>query len=152
MDERGDANREGELLRNIEEYQTKLAQLQEHQANLVDMQTRVRERLNEARQAQRMFLLQDNQNMTNSEGYQGSLPSNVERLETETAALRGKLAQLQSKKKRMDHLVAELQAIEQASEKSSSCVSFTFEKDAHKNFYMSCKLVYIELISFLSFV
>ncbi|XP_020292735.1 uncharacterized protein LOC109859163 isoform X2 [Pseudomyrmex gracilis] len=126
MDERGDGIREVELLRNIEEYQTKLVQLQEHQANLVDMQTRVRERLNEARQAQRMLLLQDNQNTTSnstaSEGnYNASLPSNVERLETETAALRGKLAQLQSKKKRMDHLVAELQAIEQASDKSSSC-------------------------------
>lgn len=140
MDERGDGNREVELLRNIEEYQTKLVQLQEHQANLVDMQSRVRERLNEARQAQRMLLLQDNQNMSNStasDGYPStaSIPSNVERLETETAALRGKLAQLQSKKKRMDHLVAELQAIEQASDKSSSCVSFTFEQ-CTLNFYI----------------
>lgn len=127
MDERGDAIREMQLRRNMEEYQTKLALLQEHQASLVGMQMRFRERLNEARHAQQMLLQQENQNTLNSaawEGNQASLPgpTNVEQLESETAALRGKLAQLQTKKKQMDHLVAELQAIE-ASDRGS-CVSF----------------------------
>lgn len=124
MDERGDASREMQLRRNVEEYQSKLAQLQEHQANLVGMQMRFRERLNEARQAQQMLLQQENtSNSISWEGNRASLPgpTNVEQLESETAALRGKLAQLQSKKKHMDHLVAELQAIE--SFERSSCVS-----------------------------
>lgn len=123
----------------MEEYQNKLTQLQEQQANLMDMQIRVRERLNEARQAQQILLQQENQqenqeenqqeitsNLTTWEGNQASLsdPIHVEQLESETAALRGKLAQLQVKKKHMDQLVTELQAIE-AYDRSSS-VSFIF--------------------------
>lgn len=113
----------------MEEYQNKLAQLQEQQASVTDMQICIRERLNKARQAQQMLLQQENQNHTpNSSTWEdanrASLPSpaNVEQLESETEALRGKLAQLQTKKKQMDHLVSELQAIE-ASDRSS-CVSF----------------------------
>lgn len=129
IDECGDISREMQLRRNMEEYQNKLAQLQEQQVSLADMQLCVRERLNKARQAQQMLLQQDNQNASDSATWddnRASLPSpaNVEQLESETVALRGKLAQLQTKKKRMDHLVAELQAIE-ASDRGS-CVSFTF--------------------------
>lgn len=113
----------------MEEYQNKLAQLQEQQASLADMQICVRERLNKARQAQQMLLQQENQNTPNSttwEDNRASLPSpaNVEQLESETAALRGKLVQLQTKKKQMDHLVAELQTIEMSDR--GSCVSFNF--------------------------
>lgn len=115
----------------MEEYQNKLTQLQEQQANLMDMQIRVRERLNEARQAQQMLLQQENQqentsNLTTWEGNHAPLsdPINVEQLESETAVLRGKLAQLQIKKKHMDQLVTELQAIE-AYDRGSS-VSFIF--------------------------
>ncbi|XP_011880116.1 PREDICTED: uncharacterized protein LOC105568784 [Vollenhovia emeryi] len=117
--------REMQLRRNMEEYQNKLAQLQEQQASLADMQMCVRERLNKARQAQQMLLQQENQNTPNSatwEDNRASLPSpsNVEQLESETAVLRGKLAQLQTKKKQMDHLVAELQAIETSDRGSCS--------------------------------
>ncbi|XP_046141499.1 uncharacterized protein LOC114876384 isoform X2 [Osmia bicornis bicornis] len=108
-EENGDAGREIQLRKKMEESQRKLAQLQEHQASLVGMQLRVRERLNEARQAQQALLQQENQN---SVGLAVPLPVNVEQLESETAELRGKLAQLQTKKKNMDHLVAELQAVE----------------------------------------
>lgn len=125
MDERGDASREVQLRRNVEEYQNKLAQLQEHQANLVGMQMRFRERLNEARQAQQMLLQQENQN-NSWEDNRASLPTNVEQLESETAVLRGKLVQLQTKKKQMDHLVAELQAIEAFERGSSVSVSSFF--------------------------
>ncbi|XP_039305243.1 uncharacterized protein LOC105195216 isoform X2 [Solenopsis invicta] len=123
IDECGDASREMILRRNMEEYQNKLAQLQEQQANLTDMQMCVRERLNKARQAQQMLLQHENQNTSNSapatwEDNRPRSPSNVEQLESETVALRGKLAQLQTKKKQMDHLVAELQAIE-ASDRGS---------------------------------
>ncbi|XP_012521845.1 uncharacterized protein LOC105828171 [Monomorium pharaonis] len=123
IDECGDASREMLLRRNMEEYQNKLAQLQEQQASLADMQMCVRERLNKARQAQQMLLQQENQNMPNSTTWEDNRvslpsPSNVEQLESETAALRGKLVQLQTKKKQMDHLVAELQAIE-ASDRGS---------------------------------
>lgn len=126
VDEGGDANREMRLRRNLEEYQSKLTQLQEHQANLMGMQMRVRERLNEARQAQQL-LLQEDQNTSNSatwEDNRASLsdPVKVEQLESQTAVLKGKLAQLQTKKKHMDHLVAELQALE-ASDRGN-CVSF----------------------------
>lgn len=125
MDEHGDNSREMQLRRNMEDYQNKLAQLQEHQASLAGMQMRVRERLNEARQAQQMLLQQENQNAANSswEGNRASLPgpANVEQLESQTEVLRGKLAQLQTKKKQMDHLVAELQALE--SSERGSCVS-----------------------------
>lgn len=128
MDECGDAGREMQLRRNMEEYQNKLAQLQEQQASLADMQICVRERLNKARQAQQMLLQQENQNPSNSyvEDNRASLsnPANVEQLESETAVLRGKLVQLQTKKKQMDHLVAELQAIEMSDR--GSCVSFNF--------------------------
>lgn len=111
-----------QLRKKMEESQRKLAQLQEHQASLVGMQLRVRERLNEARQAQQALLQQENQN---SIGLALPLPANVEQLENETAALRGKLAQLQTKKKNMDHLVAELQAAESLSDRGS-CVSTLF--------------------------
>jgi len=129
IDECGDASREMQLRRNMEEYQNKLAQLQEQQASLADMQMCVRERLNKARQAQQVLLQRENQSTPNSttwEDNRASLPSpaNVEQLESETAALRGKLAQLQTKKKQMDHLVAELQAIETSDR--GSCVSFNF--------------------------
>lgn len=127
MDERGDGSREMQLRRNMEEYQNKLTQLQEHQASLAGMQVRVRERLNEARQAQQMLLQQENQNATNSTAWDGNRtslpgPANVEQLESQTEVLRGKLAQLQTKKKQMDHLVAELQALETS--ERGSCVSF----------------------------
>ncbi|XP_071863982.1 combover isoform X2 [Bombus fervidus] len=115
-EENGDINREMQLRKKMEESQRKLAQLQEHQASLVGMQLRVRERLNEARQAQQALLQQENQN---SIGLALPLPANVEQLENETAALRGKLAQLQTKKKNMDHLVAELQAAESLSDRGS---------------------------------
>lgn len=113
----------------MEEYQNKIAQLQEQQASLADMQMCVREKLSKARQAQQILLQQENQNTPNSTTWEDSRaslpsPSNVEQLESETATLRGKLAQLQTKKKQMDHLVAELQAIE-ASDRGS-CVSFNF--------------------------
>ncbi|XP_012217948.1 uncharacterized protein [Linepithema humile] len=125
VDEGGDAGREMHLRRNMEEYQTKLAQLQEHQASLVGMQIRVRERLNEARQAQQILLQQENQNTSNTATWESNRapstgPANVEQLESETAVLRGKLAQLQTKKKHMDHLVAELQAIESSDRGSCS--------------------------------
>ncbi|XP_029160927.1 uncharacterized protein LOC114932743 [Nylanderia fulva] len=118
VDEGGDANREMRLRRNLEDYQNKLTQLQEHQANLMGMQIRVRERLNEARQAQQL-LLQEDQNASNSATWEdnrasSSDPGKVEQLESQTAVLKGKLAQLQTKKKHMDHLVAELQALEAA--------------------------------------
>ncbi|KAL6259062.1 hypothetical protein P5V15_008983 [Pogonomyrmex californicus] len=134
VDERGDASREMQLRRNMEEYQNKLAQLQEQQANLTDLQLCVRERLNKARQAQQMLLQQDNQNTPNSatwEDNRASLPSpaNVEHIESETAALRGKLMQLQAKKKQMDHLVAELQAIEAADRGSCSSEGSRTVKD-----------------------
>ncbi|XP_043526005.1 signal transducer and activator of transcription B isoform X2 [Frieseomelitta varia] len=115
-EENGDVNREMQLRKKMEESQRKLVQLQEHQASLVGMQLRVRERLNEARQAQQALLQQENQN---SIGLALPLPVNVEQLENETAALRGKLAQLQTKKKNMDHLVAELQAAESLSDRGS---------------------------------
>ncbi|EZA52085.1 hypothetical protein DMN91_012046 [Ooceraea biroi] len=116
VDERGDGSREMQLRRNMEDYQNKLAQLQEHQASLAGMQVRVRERLNEARQAQQMLLQEENQNAASAASL--SAPANVEQLESQTEVLRGKLAQLQTKKKQMDYLVAELQAIE-ASERGS---------------------------------
>ena len=95
----------------MEELQRKLAQLQDHQASLVGMQLRVTETLNEARQTQQALLQQESQNAALP------LPVNVEQLESETA----KLAQLQTKKKHMDHLIAELQALEMA--ERGSCVS-----------------------------
>ncbi|KAG7206907.1 hypothetical protein KM043_000801 [Ampulex compressa] len=94
VDENGDVSREAHLRKKMEESQRKLAQLQEHQANL-----------------------QENQN-TDALTWEGAnplpmpLPTNVEQLESETAVLRGKLAQLQTKKKNIDHLLAELQAAE----------------------------------------
>ncbi|XP_017880567.1 uncharacterized protein LOC108625240 isoform X2 [Ceratina calcarata] len=91
-EENGDVNREIELRRKMEESQRKLAQLQEHQASLQENQSTVAL----------------------------PLPANVEQLESETAALRGKLAQLQTKKKTMDHLVAELQAVEMSDRGSCS--------------------------------
>lgn len=118
----------------MEEYQNKLAQLQEQQASIADLQMGFRESLNKMRQAQQTllqqkFLQQENQiapNSTTWEDNRASLPSpaNVEQLESETASLRDKLMELQTKKKQMDHLVAELQAIEMSDR--GSCVSFNF--------------------------
>lgn len=116
----------------MEEYQNKLAQLQEQQANLMGMQMRVRERLNEARQAQQMLLQQEDQNTSNSATWEDNRasvpdPTKFEQLESQTAMLKGKLASLQTRKKHMDHLVAELQALEASSVSDrGSCVSFTF--------------------------
>lgn len=124
--EDGDENfgnsREMMLRRKLEDSQRKLAQLQEYQANLIGMQLHARETLNEARQAQQALLQQENQAAGASawEGNNMPVPANVEELESETAALRGKLAQLQSKKKHMDHLVAELQAVEMSDRGSCS--------------------------------
>ncbi|KYN37986.1 Pericentriolar material 1 protein [Trachymyrmex septentrionalis] len=126
IDECGDASREMQLRRNMEEYQNKLAQLQEQQASLADMQICVRDRLNKARQAQqvlwRQVTLNDSPNSTTLEDVRAPLPNpaNVEQLKSETVALRGKLAQLLTKKKQMDHLVAELQAIETSDRGSCS--------------------------------
>lgn len=107
----------------MEETQRKLAQLQEQEASLLGMQLRTRERLNEARQAQQIFLQQGEQGNGPWEGSYQQQPgqSNPDHLDSEHAALRGKLAQLQNKKKRMDHLVAELQAVD--SSDRGSCVS-----------------------------
>ncbi|OAD53653.1 Pericentriolar material 1 protein [Eufriesea mexicana] len=126
-EENGDVSREMQLRKKMEESQRILAQLQEHQASLVGMQLRVREKLNEARQAQQALLQQENQN---SIGVSLPMPMNVEQLESETAALKGKLAQLQTKKKNMDHLVAELQAVEMSDRGScSSEASRNFIRD-----------------------
>ncbi|XP_061927289.1 uncharacterized protein LOC108002879 isoform X2 [Apis cerana] len=128
--EENDVSREMELRKKMEESQRKLAQLQEHQASLVGMQLRVRERLNEARQAQQALLQQENQN---SIGSALPLPMNIEQLESETAALRGKLAQLQTKKKNMDHLVAELQAVEMSDRGSCSSEGIIQGKSSRRN-------------------
>ncbi|XP_076176767.1 combover isoform X2 [Ptiloglossa arizonensis] len=112
VDENGETSREVKL-RKMEELQRKLAHLLKHQANVVGMQLRVSETLNEARQAQQALLQQENQNAVS---LSQALPVNVEQLESETA----KLAQLQTKKKHMDHLVAELQAIEMSDRGSCS--------------------------------
>ncbi|OAD53655.1 hypothetical protein WN48_09668 [Eufriesea mexicana] len=108
-EENGDVSRDMQLRKKMEESQRILSQLQEHQASLVGMQLRVREKLNEARQAQQALLQQENQN---SIRVALPMPMHVEQLASETAALKGKLAQLQTKKKNMVHLVAELQAVE----------------------------------------
>ncbi|KAK2584748.1 hypothetical protein KPH14_007078 [Odynerus spinipes] len=124
-DENIDTSREMILRRKMEESQRKLAQLQEHHSNLIGMQLHVRKTLNEARRAQLVLLQQENQAARTST-WEGNnhlpvpLPANVEELESETAVLRGKLAQLQSKKKHMDHLVAELQAVEMSDRGSCS--------------------------------
>nr|XP_050849678.1 uncharacterized protein LOC127063680 isoform X2 [Vespula vulgaris] len=124
-EENTDTSREMILRRKMEESQRKLVQLQEYHANLVGMQHRVRERLNEARQAQQALLQQENQ-AAGTSTWEGNnrlvapLPTNVEELQSETAALRGKLTQLQSKKKHMDHLLAELQVVEMSDRASCS--------------------------------
>ncbi|XP_014614048.1 PREDICTED: serine-rich adhesin for platelets isoform X2 [Polistes canadensis] len=124
-EENTETNREIILRRKMEESQRKLVQLQEYHANLVGMQLRVRERLNEARQAQQALLQQENQDAGTST-WEGNnrmpvpLPSNVEELQSETAVLRGKLTQLQTKKKHMDHLLAELQVVEMSDRASCS--------------------------------
>ncbi|XP_031834636.1 combover isoform X2 [Nomia melanderi] len=110
-DENGELSRETKL-RKMEELQRKLAHLMKHQASVVGMQLSVTERLNEARRAQQALLQQENQNEV---VLSQSLPVNVEQLESATA----KLAQLQTKKKRMDHIVAELHAIEMMSDRGS---------------------------------
>lgn len=113
----------------MEASQRKLVQLQEHQANLVGMQLRVRERLTEARQAQQVLLAQENQasNVTSSSPAwengnrpEQQLANDAEVLESETAALKGKLAALHHKKKQMDSLVSELQAVEMSDRASCS--------------------------------
>lgn len=123
-DEHGDGEREAQLQRKVEETQRKLAQLQEQEASLLGMQLRARERLSEARQAQQIFLQQGEQGNGAWEGTERQPQPgqvNADQLESEHAALRGKLVQLQNKKKRMDHLVAELQAVD--SFDRGSCVS-----------------------------
>ncbi|XP_046748721.1 uncharacterized protein LOC124412679 isoform X7 [Diprion similis] len=113
IDEHGDGGREAQLQRKVEETQRKLAQLQEQEASLLGMHLRAKERLNAARQAQQVFLQQGEQGAwegPDRQQHQGQ--SNADELESEHAALRGKLVQLQNKKKRMDHLVAELQAVD----------------------------------------
>ncbi|XP_076236205.1 combover [Calliopsis andreniformis] len=112
-EENEEMNREAQLRKKLEDVQEKLAELQEHQASLVGIQLRVTETLNEARQTQQALLQQDNQNTSS---LAMPLLVNMEQLETETA----KLAQLQAKKKHMDQLVAELQAIEMAEKGSCS--------------------------------
>lgn len=113
-----------ELRRKMEASQRKLTELQEHQANLVGMQLQVRERLNAARQAQQVLLQQENQAQSaiapssSSSAWEtpsrGSQPpqAEAEEIDGETAMLKSKLALLQSKKKHMDQLMAELQAVE----------------------------------------
>ncbi|XP_043491847.1 uncharacterized protein LOC122517496 isoform X2 [Polistes fuscatus] len=124
-EENTETSREIILRRKMEESQRKLVQLQEYHANLVGMQLRVRERLNEARQAQQALLQQENQ-AAGTSTWEGNnrmpvpLPSNVEELQSETAVLRGKLTQLQTKKKHMDHLLAELQVVEMSDRASCS--------------------------------
>lgn len=133
----------------MEEYQTKLAQLQEQQTSLLDMQMHVRERLQEARQAQQMLLQQENQNKSNSATWEDNRasvpdPANFEQLESETVTLRGKLAQLQTKKKHMDYLVAELQAIE-ASDRGS-CVSFIFYHNINTPNHLFIIIIFILIL------
>ncbi|XP_076375847.1 combover [Megalopta genalis] len=120
-DENGDFSRENKL-RKAEELQRKLSRLMKHQASVVGMQLSVTDKLNEARQAQQALIQQENQNEVT---LSPSLPVvNVEQLESATA----KLAELQSKKKRMDHIVAELHAMEMSdrgscsSEGSRNCI------------------------------
>lgn len=125
--ENGEDIREQELRKKVEESQHKLAQLQEHQAQLVGMQLRVRERLNEARQAQQALLVDDEED-EGEEHIQGAEErpnqGNVDQLERETEVLRGKLQQLENKKRHMDHLMQELQAVEHI--ERASCVSKSF--------------------------
>ncbi|XP_015116905.1 uncharacterized protein LOC107041059 isoform X2 [Diachasma alloeum] len=126
--EDGEEPLEAKLRKKMEASQRKLAQLQEHQANLVGMQLRVRERLNEARQAQQLLLLQENEQANaaiplpydNGNRSQQQLVNDADALESETIALRGKLTQLQNKKKQMDTLVSELQAAELSDRASCS--------------------------------
>ncbi|XP_044002301.1 putative uncharacterized protein DDB_G0286901 isoform X2 [Aphidius gifuensis] len=148
IEETGDRENGGEsvesvLRKKMEASQRKLAQLQEHQANLVGMQLQVRERLNEARQAQQALLLQENQTASspslvttsnvwenNSNSSQNQLANDAEVLESETAILRNKLGQLKNKKKQMDNLVAELQAAELQSDRAS-CSSNNSKNNEH---------------------
>ena len=81
------------------------------------MQNSVKERLDAARQAQRELL--ENQESVNVPEESKTESINAIQLEQEAEALRNKLAQLQSKKIRMDHLVAELQAAEALEQASS---------------------------------
>ncbi|XP_058806420.1 uncharacterized protein LOC131672904 isoform X2 [Phymastichus coffea] len=125
-----DEGREQELRKKIDESQRKLIQLQEHQAHLVAMQMRVRERLNEARHAQQTLLASESEEREEEEEIDPEerngiingqvTQGNVDQLERETEALRGKLQQLENKKKQMDHLVHELQDIELGSFRSES--------------------------------
>ncbi|XP_008202669.1 uncharacterized protein LOC100679056 isoform X1 [Nasonia vitripennis] len=125
--ENGEDVREQELRKKVEESQHKLAQLQEHQAQLVGMQLRVRERLNEARQAQQALLVDDEEEEEGEEHIQGAEEQpnqgNVDQLERETEVLRGKLQQLENKKRHMDHLMQELQAVEHIERASCSSES-----------------------------
>ncbi|KZC07666.1 hypothetical protein WN55_08438 [Dufourea novaeangliae] len=119
-DETDELSREMQL-RKVEELQRKLTHLKKHHASVLGMQVRVTEKLNEARQAQQVLLQHDNQTEVT---LTQSLPVNIDQLESATA----KLAQLQTKKRHMDHIIAELQAIEMSdrgscsSEGSRNCV------------------------------
>lgn len=106
------AARERELKRKVEESQLKLAQLQEHQASLLEMQQLVKERLVEAKKAKELLLDDEEENSGDSTPAQVLTSKNTEQLETEAEALKEKLLHLQSKKKCMDELVAELQVAE----------------------------------------
>lgn len=124
--EDGEEPLESKLRKKMEASQRKLAQLQEHQANLVGMQLRVRERLNEARQAQQILLLQENEEANGTLSYDNGNPSqqqlanDADALETETVALRGKLAELKNKKKQMDSLVEGLRIVDMSDRASCS--------------------------------
>ena len=119
------SQREHELRKKVEESQRNLAQLQEHQSHLVSLQLRMREQLNEAREAQRAILddtedVNENGNVDNEEQPQPQQQCNVEQLERETETLRDKLQQLENKKRQMDNLVHELQVCELS--ERASCV------------------------------
>ena len=86
------------------------------------MQNHVRDRLDAARQAQRVLLLEEqNEKVSENQSIQNA---NAAQLELEAEALRAKLSQLQNKKMQMDNLVAELQSAEAL--EHSICVRIFF--------------------------
>lgn len=141
-EENGNEPLEAQLRKKMEASQRKLAELQEHQANLVGMQLQVRERLNAARQAQQALLQQENQAQaavapaTPSSAWEtssrGSQPAQAEtdEIDSETALLRNKLAILKTKKRHMDQLMVELQHVELSDR--ASVVSSRFD-----NFFLT---------------
>lgn len=125
----------------IEESERKLAELQEQQQQLDDMQNRMKERLDAAREAQRVLLLEDEGiNLDNGQAgeeeiiQEAEIPKSVQ-LERDAEALRNKLGQLKTKKSHVDHLVAEIQAFEALEQ--ASCVSvFVKSKEICISFYL----------------